>query len=135
MTHIPTATATSTGEGTFQSRVRMDDLGFTADEPIDQGGMGTGPMPYDMLCAALATCTTMTLRFYAKRKGWEIGEVSTHVTHARHAGETPADVFTRTITLSPLLEPAVREELLGIANRCPVHRTLTQGSAVQSVLA
>ncbi|NKJ42077.1 OsmC family protein [Novosphingobium sp. SG720] len=137
--HLPHATATSTGAGTFQSRLAIggregqDDI--LADEPLAQGGLGTGPTPYDLLCAALATCTTMTLRFYAGRKGWDVGTVETHVTHARMAGQAPADQFTRTITLDPALDQAVRAELLGIANRCPVHKTLTQGSAVTTTLA
>ncbi|MBB3357494.1 MULTISPECIES: OsmC family protein [unclassified Novosphingobium] len=137
--HVPHASATSTGAGTFQSRLaiggREGQEDILADEPVALGGLGTGPTPYDLLCAALATCTTMTLRFYAGRKGWDIGAVHTVVTHARVAGQTPPDQFSRAITLDPALEPAVRDELLGIANRCPVHKTLTQGATVATVLA
>lgn len=137
--HLPHASATSTGAGTFQSRLaiggRENEDDILADEPVALGGLGTGPTPYDLLCAALATCTTMTLRFYAGRKGWEIGEVQTHVRHARVAGQTPPDQFDRVITLDPTLDPAIRTELLAIANRCPVHKTLTQGATVSTALA
>jgi putative redox protein len=129
-----TATATSTGAGTFQSRLSIAGAPLIADEPVALGGLGTGPGPYDLLAAALATCTTMTLRFYAGRKGWDIGEVSTHVTHRRDAAQHPADIFERAITLASGLDPAMREELLGIANRCPVHKTLTAGSTVATSL-
>jgi putative redox protein len=138
-THQPHASATSTGAGTFQARLAIggregqDDI--LADEPLAQGGLGTGPTPYDLLCAALATCTTMTVRFYAARKGWTVGTVETIVTHARVAGQTPADRFTRVITLDPTLDPAVRAQLLDIANRCPVHKTLAQGAGVTTTLA
>ncbi|MDE1918010.1 MAG: OsmC family protein [Sphingomonadales bacterium] len=134
MSETPTATATSTGAGTFQSRLDIAGAPLIADEPVSLGGLGTGPGPYDLLAAALATCTTMTLRFYAQRKGWDIGEVSTHVTHHRDAAQQPADVFTREITLSPGMDPDRREELLGIANRCPVHKTLTAGATVATSL-
>jgi putative redox protein len=134
MSDTPHASATSTGNGTFQSHLDIAGTPITADEPVALGGLGTGPGPYDLLAAALATCTTMTLRFYAARKGWDIGEVTTHVTHHRDAAQHPADRFDRAITLAPGLDAAMREELLGIANRCPVHKTLTAGAAVATAL-
>lgn len=134
MTDTPHATAISTGAGIFQSRIDIAGSPLIADEPVAVGGLGTGPGPYDLLAAALATCTTMTLRFHAARKGWDIGEVSTSVTHHRDAAQHPADQFTRAITLRPDLDAARREELLGIANRCPVHKTLTAGAHVITAL-
>lgn len=132
--HTAHATATSTGEGLFQSALDIAGTPLIADEPMAMGGLDTGPNPYDLLCAALATCTTMTLRFYADRKGWAIGEVSTYVTHRRDPAQSPADTFVRTITLSPDLDPAMRQNLLAIADRCPVHNTLTAGSTVATTL-
>lgn len=133
-TYVPTASAVSTGEGTFQSRLDIAGAVLIADEPLALGGQGTGPNPYDLLAAALATCTTMTLRFYAARKGWDIGTVKTHATHRRVPGQTPPDRFDRTITLAPGLDEAVRAELLRIAERCPVHQTLTAGAVVTTRL-
>lgn len=132
--HIPNATATSTGAGLFQSALDIAGTPLIADEPLALGGMDTGPNPYDLLAAALATCTTMTLRAYADRKGWDIGEVSTHVTHHRDPAQVPVDRFERTVTLDPSLDEATRQALLGIAERCPVHKTLTAGSAVSTAL-
>lgn len=134
-THTATATATSTGLGTFQSRVELAGQTLIADEPADAGGTDSGPTPYHMLAAALATCTTMTLRAYAAQKGLEIGLVSTEATHHRAPGQTPPDRFERTITLDPRLDEAVRAKLLAIAERCPVHNTLTIGSLVVTRLA
>jgi putative redox protein len=134
MTDSAQAQATSTGQGTFQARLDIAGTPLTADEPVAQGGLGTGPTPYDLLCAALATCTTMTVRFYAQRKGWDIGEVSTQVTHHRDSAQTPADVFERRLMLGPDLDPGLRDQLLGVANRCPVHRTLTSGATVNTAL-
>ncbi|HZU65174.1 MAG TPA: OsmC family protein [Novosphingobium sp.] len=132
MAHIATASAASTGAATFQSRTDIAGTAITTDEPVELGGLGSGPNPYDLLCAALATCTTMTLRFYAARQGWEIGEVATHVTHRREAGASPADVFNRTITLAASLPADQRTRLLDVAERCPVHKTLSAGAAIHT---
>lgn len=133
--HTPHASATSTGAGTFQSALRIGggiggETTLIADEPLSAGGLDTGPTPYDLLAAALATCTTMTLRFYAQRQGWDIGQVSTEVTHHRVAGQVPADSFERIIHLAAGLDETVRAKLLGVAERCPVHQTLTAGAKV-----
>jgi putative redox protein len=137
--HVPAATAVSTGAGTFQARLAIGaapyDATLIADEPRALGGLDTGPNPYDLLAAALATCTTMTLRWYAARSGWDIGMVATTVTHARVAGATPSDRFDRRITLDPALDPAVRDDLLSIAERCPVHKTLAAGAVIATQLA
>ena len=136
--HFPTAIATSTGAGTFQARLEIGASPLTAtliaDEPLSLKGLGTGPNPYDLLAAALATCTTMTLRWHAARKGWDIGTVSTQVTHARVPGATPPDQFDCTITLAPGIDQAMRDDLLTIAERCPVHKTLTAGAGIATRL-
>ncbi len=138
-THTPVATAASTGAGMFQTRLEIGTAPWhatlIADEPRALGGLDTGPNPYDLLAAALATCTTMTLRWHAARKGWDIGTVATTVTHSRVAGATPPDRFDRAITLDPALDPAVRDDLLAIAERCPVHKTLTAGAVVATQMA
>lgn len=114
---------------------RLSARGFTllADEPASVGGGELGPNPYDFLTMALASCTSMTLRMYADRKGWPLDEVETVVTHARvHADdcaecenkEGRIDVLRRTVRLSGDLDEEQRARFLRIADRCPVHRTL-----------
>jgi putative redox protein len=134
MSETPNAHATTTGLGTFQNRIDINGTWLVADEPEALGGLGTGPGPYDLLAAALAACTNMTLRLHAERKGWHIGEVATQVTYRRTPGQVPADHFARHITLTPDLDPAIRDELLAIAERCPVHKTLSAGSAISTAL-
>jgi uncharacterized OsmC-like protein/pimeloyl-ACP methyl ester carboxylesterase len=119
-----------TGEGGLQVEVRAGGARFLADEPVEVGGLGSGPTPYDLLSAALGACTAMTLRLYARGKGWELAPVRVAVGHSRQAGHTPRDLFARAITLPGTLDAPQRARLLEIADRCPVHRTLTGGARV-----
>ena len=132
-----------TGEGKFQASVRMGRHGLLADEPESYGGMDTGPSPYDLLGAALGACTTMTLRMYADFKNLDLPRVAVTVEHDKvHAedcvecGEETrqkggkVDRFKRTIHLDGPVAPDVRAKLVEIADKCPVHRTLSHGSAI-----
>ena len=107
---------------------------FVADEPAADGGADFGPTPYELLTAALGACTAMTLQIYARRKGIPLHEVAVEVEHARvHAAdcedcaepkEGKIEVLRRRIVLRGPLSEAQRDELLGVAARCPVHKTL-----------
>ena len=116
-----------------------------ADEPERLGGTDKGMSPYGFVAAGLGACTSMTIRMYARRKGWPLAHVEVEVTHdklhAEDADEAGAgqakkvDVFRRTIRLEGDLDDAQRARLLEIADRCPVHRTLEQASRVETALA
>jgi len=103
-----------------------------ADEPTSFGSADIGPSPFEYLCAALGACTTITMRMYINRKGWEVDHLAVDVSHKRvSSGEGPArDVFTRDITIEGAMDAAQRKRILEIANKCPVHKTLTAGSNV-----
>ena len=113
-----------------------------ADEPAKFGGTNKGLTPYGFVSAGLGACTSMTIRMYARRKGWPLEGVSVDITHAKeHATDAadPAnakvDHFDRTIHLSGKLTEEQREKLLEIADKCPVHRTLERSSTVTTHLA
>lgn len=127
-------TATETGKGQFQLAIRSGPHSFFADEPTSVGGLGSGLSPYDLVAAGLAACTTMTLRIYAQRKGWPLERARTTVVHSKRSDLTPADLFDRKITLTGPLTGEQRDQLLAIADRCPVDLTLVRGSDVQSAL-
>jgi putative redox protein len=93
-----------------------------ADEPIDNGGDDTGPTSQELLLAALGACTTLTLRLYAKRKGWPLSDVDVRLT-GRH--EDGRYMISRQVHLEGPIDPDQRTRLMEIADRCPVHRTLT----------
>ncbi len=111
-----------------------------ADEPLAYGGTNRGMSPYGFLSAALGACTSMTIRMYARRKGWPLTSVSVDVSHDKmHAQDSGTldkiDGFKRVITLAGNLDDEQRQRLLEIADKCPVHKTLERSSEVFTELA
>ncbi len=133
-----------TGAGKLQVRVQVGQHSFLADEPVAVGGLGSGPNPYDLLAAALGTCKSMTMRLYAERKGWPLQRARVTVRHGKiHAAdcadcetrEGRVDEFQCEITLEGALDAEQRARIFEIAERCPVHRTLTSEVKIRASLA
>ena len=115
---------------------------LTSDEPTPTG-TDTGPTPYQLLSAALGACTSMTLSAYARHKEWPLESVTVVLTHDKIHAEDCVDCETkegqvdrieRAIELGGPLSNEQRERLLEIAQRCPVHRTLTSEIKIQTRL-
>ena len=125
--------AKATGGGKFQVRIETGEHRFLMDEPVAFGGLSSGPSPFDMIGAALGACTLMTMKLYAERKGWTLGDFSVRVIHHKSSPEA-RDRFERVIHLGDVTEEQ-RERLLGIAERCPVHLLLERGADVSTTVA
>ena len=135
-------TVQETRAGRFQQEVRTGRHRFLADEPVDVGGLDSGPGPYDLVLAGLGACTSMTLRLYAERKAVPLDRVTVRLGHSRiHAvdcencetKEGMIDRIDRVITLAGDLNEEQRKRLIEIADKCPVHRTLTSEIDIRTV--
>ena len=109
--------------GNFKHDVDIRMHHLTADEPEENGGTDRGPNPQEMLAVSLASCTAITIEMYAKRKGWDIGDVEVDVNYEPAQRGSPTK-FKMTMRLSKELPEEQRERLTQIAAKCPVHRTL-----------
>jgi putative redox protein len=118
----------------FQQTVSVGPHRLLADEPIAAGGEDTGPGPYDFVLAGLGACTSMTMRLYAERKSLPLERVTVTLKHSKIHAEDCADCETkagmldqieRVIAMEGALDAEQREKLMEIADKCPVHRTLT----------
>lgn len=130
MATIATATVESS-EG-YAQKIRAARHELTADEPSSEGGTDTGPSPYGLVLAGLGACTSITLRMYAGRKGWDLGKVRVHLTLYKAEGEP--DRIEREIHFSAALDDEQRARLAEIAEKTPVTRTIKAGAAINTQL-
>jgi putative redox protein len=128
-----TVTVMETGTGTYTQQIIARHHRLVADEPQPIGD-DKGPTPYDLLLAALGSCTSMTVRMYADRQGWQLDRVQVTLRQNRIHAQDCADCETksgwvthidREIELTGDLDDGQRQQLMHIAERCPVHQTLT----------
>jgi putative redox protein len=121
-----------TRSGKFQQDVEIENHRLIADEPESSGGENAGPAPHDFLLAALGACTSMTVKMYADRKGWPLRSVEVKLTQAK---ENDVHVMRRDVKLEGDLDAEQRARLLEIANKCPVHKTLSGEIRIESKLS
>jgi uncharacterized OsmC-like protein/pimeloyl-ACP methyl ester carboxylesterase len=133
-----------TRAGKFTQAIAASHHRLRADEPISQGGLDSGPSPYDLLLAALGSCTSMTLRLYADRKRLPLERVRVTLSHEkRHAADCvdcqdpkqKLDHIHTELQLGGELDATQRQRLLEIAEKCPVHKTLTSELRISTRLA
>ena len=128
----------------FAQNISSDDHTWLADEPVKLGGKNTGPDPYEQLLAALGACTAMTIRMYANRKKIPVDHVAVQLQHSRchkddcegvQSDDKSLEQIQRVLTLKGDLTADQIEQLTRIADRCPVHKTLTGELSVVTRLA
>jgi uncharacterized OsmC-like protein len=125
--HVSVVVA-DTGEGKLSQAVMIGRHVLRADEPVEAGGDDLGPAPHEFLLAALGACTAMTVKMVAARKGWPLEHVEVQLRRGKlpsEGGGPPATLILRDILLDGPLDEEQRKKLLEIAEKCPVHKTLT----------
>lgn len=139
-----TVVVTGAGEGLFPQLISAHGHLLRADEPVEAGGTDSGPGPYDFLLAGLGACTAMTLRLYAERKKWPLENAHVTLRHGRIHAEDCAECETRTgmldriervVRLDGPLDAEQKKRLMEIADKCPVHRTLTSEIRIETRMA
>lgn len=127
----------------FTQKITIGPHRLVADEPKELGGDDAGPNPYDILLAALGSCTSITVTMYAQRKGWPLQDVNTRLRHSRiHAKDCTEcetkdgklDLIELDIELGGSLNDEQRSGLLEIAKKCPIHRTLATENVIRTRL-
>ena len=127
----------------FAQEIVIGQHRLLADEPASVGGTDTGPNPYDLLLAALGSCTSMTVAMYARRKRWPLESVTIRLSHSKVHAADCADCETRVgmldhvhrdVQFSGPLSEEQRARLLDIASKCPVHRTLESEIVIETHL-
>ena len=109
--------------GKLRQAVEVRDHTVAADEPKKQGGDDSAPSPQELLAAALASCTAITMEMYAERKGWELGDLSVDVNYEPAQRGSPTR-FSMVVNFPKELPEDQRERLMQIGAKCPVHRVL-----------
>jgi putative redox protein len=126
------ATATVDNEAGYAQKIESGGHPVTADEPVAAGGTDSGPAPYGLLLSALGACTSITLRMYAERKGWQLGHIHVALKHEKaHDG---ADRIEREVRFGATLTEEQRARLADIVEKTPVTKTIKAGAAIQTRL-
>lgn len=118
---------THRGTGPLQQVIEIGAHRILTDVSRELGGEDSGPEPHDILAAALAACTTLTVTLYARRKGWPLEEIKVAI---KHGQEGSAYALHREIEYVGQLSDEEKARLTDIANKCPVHKTLSGTIAI-----
>lgn len=134
--HVSDAPPTQAQGSPFAMAIEVSGHQILGDEPSEMGGLDLGPAPYDLLTAALAECTAMTVRWFARQKNWPLDHVDVVVYHEKaevegHPGKI--DTFRKSVSVSGDLSEDQRTRLLEVAARCPVHKTLEGAVQIATV--
>jgi putative redox protein len=128
---MSTRVSISLGVTDFPTVIRARHHVIRADEPVEKGGSDSGPEAFELLLASLGACTAITVRMYARRKGWPLDGVDVD---AGLDAEQGRRLVRMSLSFTGALSPEQRARLLQIANACPVHKALTTGVMVETQL-
>lgn len=127
-------TTSSIGKDKYITRIHSSNNNdIVADEPIEQGGQNLGFAPGELLASSLGACSCITMRMYADRKEWPLDSVSIIVTYERDK-DTRTSHFKKEITMTGNLDEEQTKRMLQIADKCPIHFTLSNPITIETVL-
>ena len=113
-----------TGNELYKTEIRSETNFIVSDEPESSGGKDLGFSPKELLAASLASCTGITLRMYANRKGWDLTDIKVEITFETDSVDNKFKII-RNIILSGSLDDSQKARLLNIADKCPIHKIIT----------
>ncbi|MCA9899989.1 MAG: OsmC family protein, partial [Anaerolineales bacterium] len=139
-----TMTVTARSLKNLQVQIQANNHAILADEPLHDGGEDQGPSPYDLLLSSLAACKVMTVHLYARRKQWPVETVTISLNHRKISadecddcetqGKAKVDIIDCEISFEGDLDETQIARLAEIADRCPVHRTLTSETKIRTTV-
>jgi putative redox protein len=134
MPQVEVKTSSSTN---YQQQIKAGTHTFNADAPKSAGGLEAAPDPHELLLGALGACTSMTMQMYAKRKGWDLKEVTVKVSEERteQAPGQPISKISREIKVGGDLAPDQVESLKAVAEKCPIHKLLSAGNQITTAIS
>ncbi len=114
----------------YKTTIQAGNHTLTSDEPIENGGKDKGFNPFELLLSSLGSCMAITMKMYAERKDWDIGEVKVELAMEKEGEYT---VINRKVTFSDDLTAEQQKRLKQIANACPIHKILTTKTVISSL--
>ncbi len=121
------------GRQNYKMQVSSETNTLIADEPLDKGGQDLGFSPSELLASSLASCTAATIQMYASRKEWDITNIMVTVLYELNR-EDGTSYFEKEIEIAGLLTPEQKNRLLMVANKCPIHKVLTNEVSITSTI-
>lgn len=127
-----TQASITSGAADYEMIAKIRNHTVTFDEPTETGGGDKGPRPTEMLCAALASCTSITIKMYLNHKKWTTDGISVEVSHSTDAAGK--NIFKRTVAVRGNFDADQKNRILAIANKCPVHKILEGSNTIETTL-
>jgi len=117
----------------YRTEVFIGSHTLITDEPLDKGGMNDGPEAHSILLAALVACTSITVKMYIDRKGWDVGEIAIDCSMTRTIEKGEQHTFAiQNISFTKDIDEATKNRILAISKKCPVHKTLSPAISIET---